>query len=66
MKLKFTLSYGTQWGESIHIVLRYHSKDGTQRNSNLLMTTQDGQLWTLETAVIESRQHPVSAIHYDI
>ena len=64
MKLKFTLSYGTQWGESIHIVLRYHSKDGTQRSSNLLMTTQDGQLWTLETAVIESRQHPVSSVTY--
>ena len=64
MKLKFTIPYVTQWGEALHVALCYHSQDGTQRTQNLLMQTQDGQLWTLETAVVESRQHPVSAITY--
>ena len=64
MKLKFTIQYGTQWGEALHIVLCYHSQDGAQRTQNLLMQTQDGQLWTLETAAVESRQHPVSAVTY--
>ena len=64
MKLKFTISYGTQWGESVHVSLCYGSSDGTRRTQNLLMQTQDGQLWTLETAVIESRQHPVCSVTY--
>ncbi len=64
MKLKFTIQYGTQWGESMHVVLCCGSQDGTLRTSNLLMTTQDGLWWTLETAVLESRQHPVSTITY--
>ena len=62
MKLKFTIPYATQWGEALHVVLCYQSKDGTKRRQNQLMQTQDGQLWTLETAVVESRQHPVCAV----
>ena len=50
MKLKFTIPYATQWGEALHVALCYHSQDGTQRTQNLQMQTQDGQLWTLETA----------------
>ena len=42
MKLKFTINYGTQWGESLHVLISYVSIDGTIRNSNLLMTTDDG------------------------
>jgi 4-alpha-glucanotransferase len=64
MKLKFTIQYATQWGEALHVVLCYHSKDGTQRESNQIMLTQDGQTWTLETAIVESRQHPVNAVTY--
>ena len=64
MKLKFTIQYATQWGESLHVDLYYISQDGTRRHSNLLMQTQDGQSWTVETAAVESRQHPVNSIVY--
>ena len=64
MKLKFTINYGTQWGESLHVVISYTSIDGSVRNSNLLMTTDDGALWSLETSVIESRQHPIASFSY--
>ena len=64
MKLKFNIEYNTQWGESLHVELCCQSQDGTRRRQDLLMMTQDGQNWTLETAVIESRQHPVSSITY--
>ncbi len=64
MKLKFTINYGTQWGESLHVVISYTTIDGTLRTSNLLMTTEDGVLWTLETSVIESRQHPIASFSY--
>ena len=64
MKLRFSIQYGTQWGENLHVVIRYVSVDGTQKQYNLLMTTDDGTLWTLDTAALESRQHPVSSFTY--
>ena len=64
MKLKFTIPYNTRWGESLHVALSYLSLDGTRRQQNLPMLTDDGQLWTVETAAVASRQHPVTAISY--
>ena len=64
MKLKFTINYGTQWGEGLHVVISFKSIDGTVRTSNLLMQTDDGFCWTLETAAIESRQHPIGSFSY--
>ena len=64
MKLKFSINYATQWGESLHVVISYQSADGTVRTTNQLMQTEDGMLWTLETAVVASRQHPVSTFSY--
>ena len=46
------------------MVITYRSRDGREREHNLLMKTQDGDLWTLETSVMESRQHPVEAFSY--
>ena len=37
MKLKFAIHYNTAWGESLHVVIAYHSQDGTVRHQNLLM-----------------------------
>jgi 4-alpha-glucanotransferase len=44
--------------------MAYHSSDGTVKRYDLLMQTEDGDLWTLETAALESRQHPLSHIIY--
>ena len=64
MKLKFSIHYHTSWGESLHVSIDFHSQDGTVRHQNLLMQTEDGELWTLETAALMSRQHPLSHIVY--
>ena len=64
MKLKFTINYGTKWGESLHVVISFKSLDGTVRTSNLQMATDDGSCWTLETAAVESRQHPLESFTY--
>ena len=64
MKLKFSIEYGTAWGESLHVMMEYRSLDGTVRQHDLLMQTEDGEQWTLETAALESRQHPLSEICY--
>ena len=64
MKLKFTIHYHTAWGESLHVNIDFHSQDGVVRRQNLLMQTKDGELWTLETAALMSRHHPLSHIVY--
>jgi hypothetical protein len=64
MKLKFSIQYGTQWGESLHVVVRYISTDGKERQANLLMLTEDGQLWKVETAAIVSRQQQLRSLTY--
>lgn len=64
MKLKFCIDYRTAWGESLHVNIVYYSLDGTVKRYNLMMQTEDGERWTLETAALESRQHPLSHIVY--
>jgi len=64
MKLRFSIRYHTAWGESLHVNIDFYSLDGTVRHQNLLMETEDGELWTLETSALMSRQHPLSHIQY--
>ena len=64
MKLKFTIKYGTQWGENLYVAISYQSSDGKEKVRHLPMTTDDGWHWEMETSAIESRQHPVTAITY--
>lgn len=64
MKLKFSIHYDTVWGECLHVLIGYYSQDGTVRRQNLSMQTDDGRLWTLETAALVSRHHPLSHIEY--
>ena len=64
MKLKFTIQYGTQWGENLYVSITYKSKDGTEKVRRLPMVTNDGWHWELETSAVESRQHPVETITY--
>ncbi len=64
MKLKFSISYNTAWGEALYVIIDYRSLDGTARRYRLPMVTGDGSLWTLETAAVESRQHPVGSFCY--
>lgn len=70
MKLKFSIQYATQWGESLHVIVVYRSTDrlgqslAPERTTNLLMLTDDGQSWTVETAAVTSRQHPVTELVY--
>ena len=46
------------------MVVSYLSIDGTKKTANLLMLTDDGTQWTLETAAVESRQHPIASFSY--
>lgn len=64
MKLKFSIHYSTAWGESLHVIVGYKSRDGRERTYDLPMQTEDGDKWFLETAVMESRKHPVVTFSY--
>ena len=64
MKLKFSIQYGTQWGEILCVVVTYRSADQTEKSERLLMTTNDGLEWQLETTVLETRKHPIVSFSY--
>ena len=64
MKLKFTINYGTKWGENLFVYITYRSLDGTERSSRQMMLTSDGWQWELETSALESRQHPLTSFSY--
>ena len=64
MKLKFTIQYGTQWGQNLYVVITYRSNDGTEKSERMLMVTTDGMEWQLETTVLELRKHPISSFSY--
>ena len=64
MKLKFTIHYGTQWGENLVVVITYRSQDHAEKTRKLLMMTTDGYQWELETSAVESRQHPITSFSY--
>ena len=64
MKLKFSIHYRTEWGQQMVVNITYRSNDGTERQAHLPMLTQDGEQWTAETAVVESRRSPVGAFSY--
>lgn len=64
MKLHFRLNYNTIWGERLHVGITYKGRDGSERSYDLPMNTDDGQLWTLETTAIESRQCAMESFTY--
>ena len=64
MKLKFSIHYSTAWGEGLYVAITYHSDGQRSRNYLLPMVTDDGEVWTLETSVMESRQRPVTSFSY--
>ena len=64
MKLKFTIQYGTQWGQNLYVVISYKSIDQTEKSERLMMVTADGLDWLLETTVLESRKHPIASFSY--
>ena len=65
MKLKFSIQYGTQWGQNLYVVITYRSSDQTEKTQRLMMVTTDGMEWTLETTVLESRKHPITSFLYN-
>lgn len=64
MKLKFSIQYGTQWGQNLYVVLTYLNIDQAKKTERLMMTTSDGMEWQLETTVLESRKHPIASFSY--
>ena len=64
MKLKFTIHYSTAWGQGLYVSIDYFTEGARPQRHLLPMNTDDGETWSLETSVMESRQRPVTAIRY--
>ena len=68
MKLNFSVNYRTAWGESVHVVVGYVCSDGAKKRQDIPMNIQDGENWSVETALIESRHKGIRhfTYHYQI
>ena len=64
MKLKFAINYRTEWGQQLVVCIGYTLQDGSTRNVQLTLITQDGDQWNGETAILESRRSPIQAFTY--
>lgn len=64
MKLRFSIHYRTEWGQQMVVCVSYRAADGVERHVQLPMTTQDGDQWTGETVVLESRRSPIMSFTY--
>ena len=47
MKLKFSIQYGTQWGQNLYVLITYRSSDHTEKTQRLMMVTTDVMEWSL-------------------
>ena len=64
MKLRFSIHYRTEWGQQMVVCVSYCAADGVERHVQLPMTTQNGDQWTGETVVLESRRSPIMSFTY--
>src|SRR5574344_312214 len=65
MKLRFKINYNTSWGTSVHVYLLYYSNDGhVVSSSDVPLTTIDGSSWSVETAMVGTRQRNIVFISY--
>lgn len=64
MKLKFNIQYNTEWGQAMHLLVKYKTSDGRLHEQNLMMQTQDGGLWWLDVVLMESRQRRIIQLEY--
>ena len=64
MKLRFSIHYHTEWGQQLAVDLSLHYRDGAVKTQHLTMLTDDGELWHVETAVVEARQSTIESFTY--
>ncbi|MBR5729724.1 MAG: 4-alpha-glucanotransferase [Prevotella sp.] len=64
MKLKFNIQYNTEWGQAMHLLVKYKTSDGRSHEQDLMMQTQDGGLWWLDVVLMESRQRRIIQLEY--
>lgn len=64
MRMKFTISYKAEWGESLHADITFFARDGKRKVVDLAMNTVDGYHWMAETHTLENRHHPFVAVAY--
>lgn len=64
MRMKFTIAYKAEWGETVHADITFFSRDGKRETLDLALNTADGYHWLAETHARQNRHHPYSAIAY--
>ena len=62
--LNFSIRYRTPFGQSMHVCVSYIDTAGHTRMNNLLMRTDDGDIWTAETTGIVFAHIPIRFLTY--
>ena len=65
MKLRFSIQYSTKWGENVWVVVKAHVSTGVMKTYRLCLLTDDGEHWTAELAVMESRHSVFTFFEYE-
>lgn len=64
MKMSFYIEYRAPFGQSLHICITYYNTEMHQRTHNLLMHTDDGNTWTVETNNMIFSHSPIAYVTY--
>ena len=65
MKLRFSIQYSTKWGENVWVVVKAHASTGVMKTYRLCLLTDDGEHWSAELAVMESRHSVFTSFEYE-
>ena len=65
MKLRFSIYYKTKWGESIWVEVKLTTSEGVRKTYLQQLSTDDGERWATEVAVMESRHRIFTSFEYE-
>ena len=65
MKLRFSIYYNTKWGESIWVEVKLTTAEGVRKTYLQQLSTDDGERWATELAVMESRHRIFTSFEYE-
>lgn len=64
MKIRFSIRYIADWGDSLFVAGEYITAKGRTKQFDVPMTTDDGQTWTADTALLATAGGHIDAIRY--
>lgn len=64
MKMSFQIEYRAPFGQSMHLCVTYYNAEMHRRVHDLLMHTDDGNTWEVETSSMVLSHFPIAYVEY--